>query len=63
MCNMYGSFYMFQCFHMDDWHKDQFLKKKKKKEKKKKNIRDKKNLLVMNVKGKYKIKERNTFCL
>ena len=31
--------------------------------KKQKNIGDKKNLLVMNVKGKYKIKERNTFCL
>ena len=31
MCNMYGSFYMFHCFHMDDWHKDQFLKKKQKK--------------------------------
>ena len=56
MCNMYESFYMFQCFHMDDWHKDQFLKIKKK------NHRDCKNLLVMNVKGKYKIKERKTFC-
>ena len=36
---------------------------KKKTKTKKKNIRDKKNLLVMNVKGKYEIKERNTFCL
>ena len=36
MCNMYGSFYMFQCFHMDDWHKDQFLKKKEKKHKRQK---------------------------
>ena len=66
MCNMYGSFYMFHCFHMDDWHKDQFLEKKKQKKtknKKKQNHRDYKNLLVMKVKGKYKIKERNTFCL
>lgn len=65
MCNMFGSFYMFHCFHMDDWHKDQFLEKKTKKtkNKKKQNHRDYKNLLVMKVKGKYKIKERNTFCL
>ena len=50
---------------MDDWHKDQFLEKKTKKtkNKKKQNHRDYKNLLVMKVKGKYKIKERNTFCL
>ena len=62
---MYGSFYMFHCFHMDDWHKDQFLEKKTKKtkNKKKQNHRDYKNLLVMKVKGKYKIKERNTFCM
>ena len=56
---------VFTCSSVFTWMtgtKINFWKKKKPKKKPKKNHRDYKNLLVMNVKGKYKIKERNTFC-